>query len=300
MIEVKNRKQNGVTQVIMPEIKPFRGLRYTDKAGDISALVGTPSDLDADSLTAQPCSPFFSKTGTPLRQWLTDGRLKIDMDPAFYLYEQETAENGFIQKIKGFLVCVSLDALAEENTFAFSSDESLSGSVESALQRLKIIPCQSAPIQAYYRDETGSMQQRLDSLSKDTPRYTVPIGNTIHRLWIINDPVVIRASCADFTERPVSIPADSTPCGIQNQILYASALAYRNWKSSEGRDPADHGADHAMMLLIDAQRGETVDMPESDDAEPSSVLPQADAANKRFIPFAAGLVANLVDSPDSL
>ena len=61
------------------------------------------------------------------------------------------------------------------------------------------------PICAFYRDESGLMQKRLDALSQDTPRYSLQAGGAVHRLWIINDPVVLRASCADFTGRLLAV-----------------------------------------------------------------------------------------------
>ena len=100
------------------------------------------------------------------------------------------------------------------------------------------------------------MQRRLDALSQDTPRYSLQAGGAVHRLWIINDPVVLRASCADFTGRTLSVAGGETPGGERNAQLYRAAQA------------GPESAAEALMLLIDEERGTSLSAPEGAEAVP--------------------------------
>ena len=166
----------------MAEIKPFRGLRYTGAAGPAGTLTCPPADgAEAGPYSAGRLALCPAEAGPLLQQWLTDSLVKIDMDPAFYLYEQQAPANGRTQTVRGFLALVRLDGSVQPRRTEAGAAE------EAELPRTE--PCGLFPICAFYRDESGLMQRRLDALSQDTPRYSLQAGGAVHRLWIINDPL---------------------------------------------------------------------------------------------------------------
>ena len=233
----------------MAEINPFRGLRYTGAAGPAGTLTCPPADgAEAGPYSAGRLALCPAEAGPLLQQWLTDSLVKIDMDPAFYLYEQQAPANGRTQTVRGFLALVRLDGSVQPRRTEAGAAE------EAELPRTE--PCGLFPICAFYRDESGLMQRRLDALSQDTPRYSLQAGGAVHRLWIINDPVVLRASCADFTGRTLSVAGGETPGGERNAQLYRAAQA------------GPESAAEALMLLIDEERGTSLSAPEGAEAVP--------------------------------
>lgn len=271
----------------MAEIKPFRGMRYTAKAGPIGTLTCPP----ADGAEKGPCGAELlylcpaEEAARRLQQWLADALLKIDMDPAFYLYEQQTLENGWARTVRGFLALARLDAFVTPPATDFGMDFGTETSAEAAeLARLRAAPCGLFPICAFYRDEKGLMQQRLDALSRDTPRYSLRAGGAVHRLWIINDPVVLRASRADFSERALSVAADA---GGRNALLYRAALARRQSGGEQGQPDAEDGC--ALMLLLDEERAASLSGPQGpEEGSPAVMTPENAAQAIPSVP--AGLV----------
>ena len=273
----------------MAEIKPFRGLRYTAAAGPIGTLTCPPADgaekspCNAGRLALRPAA----EAGPLLQQWLTESLVKIDMDPAFYLYEQQTPENGRMRTVRGFLALVRLDASVQ----LYDTDsDAATGADCGANCGTKEAHGAAFPICAFYRDESGLMQKRLDALSQDTPRYSLQAGGAVHRLWIINDPVVLRASCADFTGRLLAVAGGEAPGGERNAQLYRAAQA-RCKVDGEHAWPGDTA--EALMLLIDEERGASLSVP--DDAEAAPPEPIAPALPA--VP--AGLVMQPCDGLDA-
>ena len=89
----------------MAEIRPFRALRFTDAAGRLQELTCPPYDIISESqrlsyLKRNPHNIIrlelprdgedpYAAAGDVLREWLREGILQRDDQPAFYIYEIE-------------------------------------------------------------------------------------------------------------------------------------------------------------------------------------------------------------------
>ena len=108
----------------MAEIKPFRGLRFTQKAGEVSELTCPPYDIISEDqrrafLARNPHNIIrlelpkgenpYEEAGKTLEHWVTEGILKKDTDPAFYIYEEEFTANGQTNRVKGFICQVKVE-----------------------------------------------------------------------------------------------------------------------------------------------------------------------------------------------
>ena len=85
----------------MATIKPIRALRYTQKAGALSACVCPPYDIVGDAEYQSLCDTNehnlirlelprggeerYGKAGALLSEWLSDGILARDEKPGIYL-----------------------------------------------------------------------------------------------------------------------------------------------------------------------------------------------------------------------
>ena len=81
----------------MAEIQPFRGLRYTAKAGETGTLTCPPYDIISEEqrkayLAENPCNVIrlelpregedpYAEAGRTLQSWLDEGILKQDTEP---------------------------------------------------------------------------------------------------------------------------------------------------------------------------------------------------------------------------
>ncbi len=107
----------------MAEIKPFKGLRYTEKAGEIKNLCCPPYDIVSGEQrqkliekneyniirlelptteAGEDITPYREAAGT-LRSWINDSVLKRDEKEGIYIYEMEFSAFGKSHKVKGFV-----------------------------------------------------------------------------------------------------------------------------------------------------------------------------------------------------
>ncbi len=90
----------------MAELKPFKGLRFTDKAGDIGKLCCPPYDIISPEQkqefikenpyniirlelpkTANDSDSAYDEAGRTLGNWLDNEILRCDSKPGIYIYE---------------------------------------------------------------------------------------------------------------------------------------------------------------------------------------------------------------------
>lgn len=203
----------------MAEIKPFRAVRFADKAGKLADLVcpgGFLSEKQRAAFLSR--SPYHAShlilpddmaAEKTMRAWLKEGILIRDMEPGFYLWEDKSAENGIVWERKG-LVCLA------------GSGELHHGTV--------------CPSSMFYPDEARITAARLEMLASGRPRCGFSDGKIQHRIWLINDREMIRALCADFKSRRL-IPAHPQKSGNgENEAMMAVLISLEEfglWEAIE-------------------------------------------------------------------
>src|SRR5436190_1796906 len=106
----------------MPQLLPFRGLRYTPAAGKIGDLLAPPYDVISPAqqraLEIQsPCnavrleladggSERYEDVASLLEHWRADGVLARDAAPMLYIYEQTFFEAGREHTRRGLIAAV--------------------------------------------------------------------------------------------------------------------------------------------------------------------------------------------------
>lgn len=241
----------------MAEIKAFRALRFsTEKAGDISGLVCPPYDIISEQermafLEQNPHNIIrlelprgehpYETAGQTLSQWLQDGVLRRDTDPGLYLYEEEFTAYGQTYRLKGVIARLRLEEFSAG--VVLPHEETLSKAKADRFELMRATNCNFSQIYCLYRDERHETLSRIDALSQDTPRYEFSDGTVTHRLWLVNDPVAIRAVCDEFAERKLYI--------ADGHHRYETALNYRNACREDGT--ANPAQDYVMTMLVDMQ-----------------------------------------------
>ncbi len=240
----------------MAVIKPFRALRYTDKAGDIAKLTCPPYDIISENertayLAENPYNVIrlelprgndpYAEAGRTLKSWEQDNILQEDTLPGIYIYEEEFTAYGQTKKVKGLICRVKLEPF--ENGVILPHEETLSKAKQDRFQLMQSTFCNFSQIYSLYMDAKHTTRARIDALSKDTPRYEFSDGAVTHRMWIVNDPVSIQAICEDFANRKLYI--------ADGHHRYETALNFRNFCRDQGMISSE--PDYCMMMLVDME-----------------------------------------------
>ena len=249
----------------MAEIRPFRALRYDlSKAGEISLLTCPPYDIISNEereaylaqnpyniirlelpRAASPEENPYEQAGETLQEWLSSGILKADMDEGIYIYEEEFLDrvtHGETKRLRGMICRVRLEEFSAG--VVLPHEETLSKAKEDRFRLMRAANCNFSQVYSLYRDERHITRQRLDNLVNScSPRYDFSDGLVTHRLWVVNDPVVIEALREDFTDRKLYI--------ADGHHRYETALRYRNTLREE--NVYCPGADYVMMMLVDME-----------------------------------------------
>lgn len=252
----------------MAEIRPFRALRYNlEQAGSIQELTCPPYDIISEEqrreyLSRNGCNIIrlelpkegenpYEEAARTLHAWREEGILQLDMDPGFYLYEEEflsQVDHGEPKKVRGLVCLVRLEDFA--NGVVLPHEETLSKAKEDRFQLLSATRCNFSSIYSLYQDEGHTTAQRLENLSRSCPpRYAFSDGLVTHRLWVINDPVAIEALREDFAGRKLYI--------ADGHHRYETGLRYRDTLARQGAYLP--GSQYILMTLTDmADPGLTV------------------------------------------
>ena len=243
----------------MAEIKAFRALRFcTEKAGEISQLVCPPYDIISEEerqaflktnehniirLELPRGEEPYAQAGATLSDWLSSEILQRDTEPGIYIYEEEFEAYGQLHRFKGFISLVKLEEFSAG--VVLPHEETLSKAKTDRFNLMKATNCNFSQIYCLYMDEEHQTLARIDALSQDTPRYEFNDGAVTHRLWLVNDPVVIRAIEEDFANRRLYI--------ADGHHRYETALNYRNHCRENGISQPGDAQDYVMMMLVDMQ-----------------------------------------------
>lgn len=244
----------------MAEIKAFKAIRYTQKAGDIKDLTCPPYDIVPESmrLSLLENNPYnmirlelpkgenpYETAKDTLEAWLQNDIMTHDEDEGIYIYEEEfksQVDHGETKKLRGFICRVRVEDFSAG--VVLPHEETLSKAKEDRLNLMKSTFCNFSQIYSLYIDETHKTQARLDNLADTSkPRYEFDDGLVIHRMWVVNDKLSIAAIAEDFADRKLYI--------ADGHHRYETAINFRNYCRENGIYCP--GADYVMMMLVDME-----------------------------------------------
>ena len=242
----------------MANIFPFRALRYTDKAGGPADLLTQPYDKIPDALRERyyDASPYnfvrlikprpqpsdsaadnvYTRAAASLRQWIAEGVLARDDEPAFYPYFQEFPhpESGKTFVRKGFIGLTELAEYAEG--VVHGHELTHKGPKQDRLELMRHTRAHFGQLFMLYDDPQKRIDALLDQAARGAPLVEVREGGVMHRMWRIADP--------GATERIRRLMADRKLMIADGHHRYETALAYRR------ENPGLPGADRAMMTFV--------------------------------------------------
>ena len=249
----------------MLEVTPFAAIRYgaAPHNRDWSALLAPPYDvldeaqrdtllatdehnivaIDLPHIPPQSAGPVevYEGAANTLKQWLADGVLARDSNPALYLYHQQFEHQGRTYTRRMFMARLRLQPfshgaiLPHERTFG--------GPKEDRLALMKTTACQLSPILGLYNDAQGRIGSVLAGVAAREPDMTGTLESVENRLWVITEPDIIDQVVTAMSDKKVYI--------ADGHHRYGTAMMYRDWLTrQEGeRLSDDHPAHYVMFAL---------------------------------------------------
>ncbi|MGD8895810.1 MAG: DUF1015 domain-containing protein [Acidobacteriota bacterium] len=225
----------------MPEIQPFRGVRYSD-AADLTRVLAPPYDVippaRRDALYARdphnivrvvlnrtPGDAGYAEAGETLKGWIADGTLRREKTPSLYLLEQGFEASGKAHQRVGLLA--RFRAEDPERRIILPHEQTRKAAKEDRWRVLQTTRANFSPIMLMFPDPGG----RFSTLAADTLQQPALVrfdddDGVGHRLWRIDDPGRI-AEWHDLFDGSKAYIADG-------HHRHATALRWRDETGPEG------------------------------------------------------------------
>ncbi|MFJ1916367.1 DUF1015 family protein [Streptomyces sp. NPDC088147] len=236
---------------------PFRGLRYVpERVGSLSAVTSPPYDVvvrpdglhhleSADPhnivrlILPQAATPEdrHRQAATTLEQWLSEGILAPDPEPALYVYEQRKGE--LLQR--GVIGALALSAPADG--IVLPHEDVMPDVVADRAALMRTTAANLEPLLLTYRkgDETGGAAAVIERVIRRSPLLATTTEDGFgHRLWSVTAPGDLAEITDDLAHHQALI--------ADGHHRWATYLRLRDEHSAPG--PWGYG----LVLLIDTAR----------------------------------------------
>ena len=251
----------------MPEVLPFRGIRYAaTRAAALSRLISPPYDAVSpahrDELAARsphniihldlgedrqgddPEENRYVRAARSFGSWLTDGTLRQDPAAALYPLEQSfTGPDGRPRVRRGFVAACRLHAYGEGSVLPH--EKTLTVPKADRLEQLVRLPANLSPVFGLYEDEHGEGGGALAAAivsAGDPVAEAESDDGTHHRLWRVDDPALVAPLRGVLAEKKVII--------ADGHHRYESALLYRDLVDRENPGQGPQAGHRFIMMTL--------------------------------------------------
>ena len=258
----------------MPEIRPFRALRYNvSTIGDPACVVAPPYDVigvaERDRLVARHPANIvrldlpreeagdepddrYRRAARTLAGWRSDGTLHKDPHPSIYAYEQVYVVPGteVPRTQAGFFARLRLEPPGP-GSGVLPHERTLAGAREDRYKLLRATGVNTSPVVVLYDDQAGAGGQVLDRIRGGKPDLEVVDDDGVqHRLW-----AVPADGDAALAVAPLLAAASAEPVTIADgHHRYETALRYRDERRMSRSCEEDPPFDYLLTLFLDTVR----------------------------------------------
>ena len=255
----------------MPEIRPFRGLRFDPEAvGDLRQVVCPPYDVigpeqqqallarsrfNAIRLDLPAIQPGeepddrYRRAGRTLAGWRADGTLHRDSHPSVYVYEQTYLIPGSDQsrRQRGFFARLRLENFGPDSG-VLPHERTLSAPKEDRYKLLRATSVNTSPVVGLYSDESGASEAVLAQLASSPADADVVDDEGVrHCLWVVAED----GPAGDLVHSLLEM-AGRNPITISDgHHRYETALRYRDERRANKTGETDPASDFVLMLFLD-------------------------------------------------
>ena len=193
----------------VPEIRPFRALRYDPATvPDLGLVVAPPYDVIGPDeherlLARDPANVVrldlpseepgdapddrYRRTARTLAAWRSDGTFHKDPHPSLYVYEQTYAVPGtdVVRTQRGFFARLRLEAFGP-GSGVLPHERTLAAAREDRYKLLRATGVNTSPVIVLYDDASSVGRSILDAVTDDAPTADLTDDDGVrHRLWVI-------------------------------------------------------------------------------------------------------------------
>lgn len=240
----------------MPEIRPFKGLRYNpETAGDIGGIICPPYDIIPPSMQQElyDSSGYnavrlelpkeddpYGAAAERLAQWMQEGALMQDDEPALYPYFQTyTDPEGNTYTRKGFFCALRLHEFSEKKVLPH--ERTLSGPKKDRLNLFKKTRANISSIFGLYADEELQADRAIEEFTDNhEPVVDAAFQGVRNRLWKMTDHDIVATVQQVLLDRQVYI--------ADGHHRYETGVNYRNLRAEE--NPSHTGDEPYNFILI--------------------------------------------------
>lgn len=253
----------------MPDIRPFRGLRYVpDAVGDLADVVSPPYDVIAPEerqrLAARhPANVVavelpveaagdepderYRRAARTFASWRSDGSLRKDSHPSVYVYEQTYGVPGTADERvqRGFFARLRLEPLGPGGG-VLPHERTLTGPKEDRYRLLRAIGANVSPV-VVLQEHQDDTERILDAIVADpTDVDLVDDEGVRHRMWV----VPATGSPEGRAERLCELAGRAPLTIADGHHRYETALRYRDERRMTRSCEEDPPFDHLLVLVL--------------------------------------------------
>jgi uncharacterized protein (DUF1015 family) len=248
------------------QIRPFSGIRYSKKIGDLSNVIAPPYDVlneiqksalqskhpnnivtvDLPFLPPKSVGPdeVYLGANQTLQSWINAGILEKDRRPALYPYAQTYQWGPRSYHRRGFYALVKLspfghgDVVPHEKTYP--------GAIEDRLKLMRYTGMQLSPVFGLFSDPRGEVNALLYK-NAGRPEHTGTMDGIKNDLWSVIDAEIETQVIDLMKARPIYI--------ADGHHRYTTALQYQKEAAelNGGTLPPTHPANYCLFCLVPMQ-----------------------------------------------
>ena len=251
----------------MVDIKPFKAIRYTKKAGAPENLVTQPYDkIDPQMQHAYyEKSPFnycrlilpmeenkYQIAEQRIQQWLKEGIMAKEKQPAVYVSQQEFTLDGKKCVRVGLIAALRLYEYSEN--IVFPHEITYKAPKADRLNMLRTVQKDLEPVFLIYSDPENQTIEFFNQAIKTEPIIAVTDSLGVrHTVWEVTDPQKIKRLQASLSDKTMVI--------TDGHHRYESALAYRDEMRKCGSWTFDSAFNFHMCYMVPVQEEGLVVLP---------------------------------------
>ena len=272
----------------MVDIRPFKAIRYTRKAGDPENLITQPYDkidLEQQKEYYQKSPYNYCRVILPIEEnkyqaaqqrieeWLKEGILAKDNEPAIFVSRQQfNLDDKKCERI-GIIAALRLYDYIEN--MVFPHEGTYKTPKADRLNMLRTVQKDLEPVFLIYSDPERKSIAFLQDTAKAKPILEVIDSlNVTHTMWRVSDPEKMRQLQADLKAKDMVI--------TDGHHRYESALAYREEMRKKSNWTEDSAFNFHMSYMVPVEEEGLVVLPTHRLLKGFKLTPEVVQQLKRF------------------
>jgi uncharacterized protein (DUF1015 family) len=286
----------------MVDIKPFKAIRYTEKAGNLENLVTPPYDKidNGQQSVYYAKSPYnycrlilpmeknkYETAQQRIQQWLSENVLAKDAESAVFVYRHEFKLAGKLCTRTGLVAALRLHAYSENQIFPHEVTHRAPKA--DRLNMLRTVQKDLEPVFLIFSDPANQVVNFFAETTKTPPAMAVEVISGVkHTIWRVTNPEKIQFIQKAFMDKVLVI--------TDGHHRYESALAYRDERRRQEAWTEDSAFNFHMSYMVPVQDEGLVILPTHRILKKFKLTANALQQLKKF--FAVSEVAPTVNALD--